>query len=821
MSRMTPAFQRWLTCLLAVTMLGLLPGWSAADDPRTDTSLRFIPDDAAFYASMLNNGKQLDALRNSNLFQTLTSNPAVQLGLMQLQEMMADPGEDYAEIVDFFRVPENKEIFDLLGDSVSQEVFVYGGGGYTEMLSAFQTVYGDIQKKQLDAIANGADPNAAVQKALGDYLVKLDRMPIGELVIGFKVKDTERAQRQLARLEELANLAAENVPELAGKFKRDKVGKADLLSLTLDGSMVPWDDQPLQELKDAGVDQDVIDEIVKKLKKAKLVLSLGTFDDYILLSVAPNNDHLANFGKVKLLIDRPELKGLSHANGRPLTSISYISDALLKSSQSVDEQIDSTAKSFTQLIDTAGVPAEISGQIKSDITDIFNDLKKFTPEPGAVFGYAFMTKDGYEGYGYNWSENIFLDGSKPLTILNHVGGDPIAFVASRTKSAEETYQLLKKIATRTVFYVDSFGVEQMDEESRKIYELVREEALPLLRRLDDVTTNLLLPSVRDGQSAVVIDAQLVKNKWHEAMPTAEIPLPFPEIGYVMGLSSADQFKQAVSGYIEIGRDAIGKIREVTPEGIPPFEVPPPMVRSYDFGDIYFYQIPPEVGLNKLIAPNAGISDDTLTLTMLPRQTKRLLESKPPRVGNDLISMDKPLASAVHFNFERLLKAIEPWVYYAVEEGSKEDLEGQLKDLTEDFGGGLGLGGGDFEAAPEFEIPGDLEEPEQDSENEPRKDDDGDEADGDDAVEEFGVEDTEGEPTEGEPTEGEPTEGEPTEEELEEKEEQRKFTVQLINQQVKEVFKVLRCFKSFTAVTYMEDDATVTRMKWQFQDLPAE
>ena len=46
-------------------------------------------------------------------------------------------------------------------------------------------------------------------------------------------------------------------------------------------------------------------------------------------------------------------------------------------------------------------------------------------------GLSFLADRGVEGYRYAWGGHDRLDGSKPLGLLEHVGGNPILGVVVR------------------------------------------------------------------------------------------------------------------------------------------------------------------------------------------------------------------------------------------------------------------------------------------------------------------------------------------------------------------------------------------------------
>src|SRR6516162_3206444 len=95
----------------------------AGDVSKVDCSLKFIPADAAFYTTMLRNQEQMDIVTNSKAWAKLRSMPAVQLGLMAMRSQSNNP--QVAPFMQIFQQPENQQLLSLLGDMISQEIFVY------------------------------------------------------------------------------------------------------------------------------------------------------------------------------------------------------------------------------------------------------------------------------------------------------------------------------------------------------------------------------------------------------------------------------------------------------------------------------------------------------------------------------------------------------------------------------------------------------------------------------------------------------------------------------------------------------------------------
>src|SRR5262249_40064101 len=145
------------------------------------------------------------------------------------------------------------------------------------------------------------------------------------LVIGFRLKDTKAADRQLQRLDQVLERVAVH-PLLVGRLKRVKVKGRNFLSLTLDGKMVPWDQIPIQDLEQK---EGEYDALIKKVKDFKLTISLGVRDDSLLLALGESFGSLDRLGgRGPKLVDRTEMQALARFQDKPLTSVSYVSRSL-------------------------------------------------------------------------------------------------------------------------------------------------------------------------------------------------------------------------------------------------------------------------------------------------------------------------------------------------------------------------------------------------------------------------------------------------------------------------------------------------------------
>ena len=670
----------WPTALAAV--VGLAPGVRAADLDKVDAALRLLPADTAFYSGMLHNKEQLQALTGSKAWAKLNALPAVKFARQTIDAQLANAQDPRAAaVLQSLRQPENQELLAMLGDAVSGEVFVYGGEtvqGFVELLSRVNGAgrFGPALA-MMTGQAAGKNPNEIQARyylhVLGQN-VELIRAP--DLVFGFKVTDEKRVERQLKRLEDLVqSLGPMLPPPLQNRFKRAKVGDASFLNFTVDGSLVPWDQIPIKDYEEKDGE---FDPLLKKLRSTKLSLSLGVHHGYLLLALGESPAGIARIGGPgERLSARPEFKPLAKFGDRRLTSIGYISKSLRQKSGLSAKDLDAMAADLQSALGHAKLPEDKVQAINKDLERLARDLKKNLPELGPSVEFSFLSDRGHEGYTYDYGTHPALDGGKPLTILEHAGGDPIFVGAVRGKSDPAAYKTLVKWIKVAYGHAEDIIQANLDDEQREKYKEVAKELFPLLKRLDEITGNLLLPSLADGQAAFVLDARWKSKQWHEQAPATPAAMPMFEIGLLLGVSNAEQFEKAMASYRALANDAIAKAKQMAPPGqIPDVEIPAPQTESVKGGKLVWYPIPPEIGLDKQVSPTAGLSRRVAILTLSRGHTERLLAPTPLKAtGGPLGDAKRPLAAASCFNFNALVSGATPWVMFGVETAKLPPLPG--------------------------------------------------------------------------------------------------------------------------------------------------
>jgi hypothetical protein len=695
--------------LLALCLL-IAPRAQAAE--KHGNSLDLIPADASFYSGSLRMKEQVDILLSSKAWARLLEMPAVKMALGMAKAELEKPGGPKEQWDRSMENPDNQRLVEVLKEMVSEEAFVYGDKQFADSLALLVDVinvaqYSPLFNKLANQGADTDDDKVALMALLQTLSDNLDRLKVPDLVIGFKINDPAKADLQIRRLETLINVVVQllTINELKDRFGRVSVGGHDFIELRLDGRLVPWEELPFGEYAE---DPGDYEKLKQHLRSMKLVIDLGVRDGYVLFSIGDSNEHLVNLGKGELLINRPEMKALREAliaassgadgaSGTPskkLVGVGYASKEMNAFVTGKDEDIDELLDMARQFVPYTDLDDEVQKRILADAEALANEIKQLIPEPGPSASFSFLTPRGYESYSYNWTQNQLMDDSKRLTLLDHVGGNPVLAVIARSKYSPEQYDMVVKWAKKGYGYFEEFGLPRMPPEEQAKFRHVAQLAIPLLRRIDAATRNDLIPGLADGQAGLVVDADITSMRWHSGMPSLGKPLPAPEIALVFGVSDEERVKKAFGEYKAVAQAAVDKISELNPEAIPKgFQIPPPQSRVASDGQVYWYPVPKssDFHVDPQVQPAVGLSKNVAVVSTSIQQVERILAPTPLARKSDVITARKTAGSALCFDFPALVDAVRPWAELAVaqhaSESDDENADAQAKAIIEQIGTG--------------------------------------------------------------------------------------------------------------------------------------
>ena len=468
----------------------------------------------------------------------------------------------------------------------------------------------------------------------------------------------------MARLEKHVMPLVEQVPELKGRLKRTKIGAGDFLTLSLDGTMVPWHEIPIKEIEE---EPGEFDEVFKKLKAMKLTVSLGVSGKYALFGIGETTQHLAKFAPGNdRLTGRAEFKPLARFADRRITSLNYVSKDLQVQLALTDKDVNEMVEFAKAMLPQAELTEEQQARVSKDLEEFARDVRHYLPKPGASLSFAFLTEQGQESYGYDWGESNTRDASKPLTLLNHVGGTPLMAAVNRAKYSPSDYQLVVKWIRIFHRHFEEFVVPKMEPDQQASYDKFMKGAVPLFKRLDETTSKYLLPALADGQTGIVVDGKLTSQQWVTMLPPTETALPMLEVALVLGVSDAAKLRQAAGEYWDVAKKMLVVIREAGGEDVPEVELPDPEVKKGKGGELFSFPLPLMIPLDKKLTPTAGLSDKVAVLTLSNEHAERLLTSTVLKIdGGVLTDTNRKLAGATIVDWAATVDAVTPWVDMAV------------------------------------------------------------------------------------------------------------------------------------------------------------
>ena len=646
---------RFFGLLLASLCSGIL--YAAEPAEQLAGSLKFVPATASAYSAALRNRETFEAIAKSKAWKKLREMPIVQKAWDALQ---SEPEftEALDQIKEFFADEQNKELLALLGEMVGDEVFFYSDEQWPKVASLAMQIQTAMNYGPMFAQITGNDPQLAQVRAVLDSLdAHRDQLKMPHTVIGFKVRDKQRAEAQLKRLETLASAGAAMVPELQGRVQTKKIGDTSYLSLALDGGMIPWDEIPIGDFED---NPGQYSKLVAKLKAMKFVVGIGLREDYILLSIGESLEPMAKFGQGPKLVERPEFKQLIPFLKQRVNGIGYASQEFRTALERGSDQIAFFKTELTKLLETAQLPDATKKRIQTDLDGLAADLNKGLPAMGAELMVSFNTARGIEGFMYDWSERPVVDSAKPLTLLQHVGGAPLAFSVSRHKPTTAGYETLVKWVKVGHTYFEDFALPIFGNEERASYEKFMKFFSPLLGRIDQTTRTKLFPALADGQFAFVLDAHIASKQWIKALPPTNEALPMFEPALVGGVSDEELLTKAMTEYRDALNDFFSSFNlEDNPLAL--VRVPDPEMKELATGTVYSYNYLELAGLDKQITPNAGLSKDVAVLSISPKQTDHILTATPLAIPGLLEDAKRPLAGASYFNCAGTVDALAPWI----------------------------------------------------------------------------------------------------------------------------------------------------------------
>ena len=719
----------------AVTLGGAMTRVDAAESLES-SGVAMIPSDAAFVSSTLRVREQYDRFVKSNAFAALRKLPFVTRAIDAAEEQKIQPGSPLSILSTFMELPENEQALELLDDMISTDTFIYGepscvtfvqlikkiqqaqnAAGVLRLASGDASVGGfevdileGIDQEEMDEDEDDDEKGAAdtrnrvrakpvrfqaadaAEQISADELAarlvvktlseNIDLIVVPDVVWGFKTTKLAAASSQLKRIEVLVKLITQANPALADSLERRKIAGGEVVTFTVkpDANLIR---EAIPGLEDH--EQD-LEKVFDKIEGLELVIGVGVIGDRVILTIGDSIDHLEKLvvsgsGRTPLLATKP-FEPLRAMKDKPLTGISYLSEAMQKALAPSAADIEQLADLSDTIADLADLPDGAADEARRSLGKVAEGYKRRLPQPGPWMAFSFLGEQGYEGYVWDWSKNLPFDGSKRLGLLEHAGGAPLAVAAFRVKNDPGQFEDFASWADMGWAFFRKYLVPKADVDDQEKIEEVNEHLAPLGSKFVAILRTKILPSLADSQIAFVIDGKSSTKRPHQSLPSATEPLPLVEPAIVLGLSDPKLFREGMSDLFELSDEVVDAVREMNPDALPAeYRVPEPVKSKLDGGTLWSYPLT-NSGLDEKVQPSIGVSDTAAVLSLIPKQAGRLLLKTRLETGSQLSKFEEPLVGAAALDFAGLVDAIQPWVVYLTRYGCAQQRDGTVDPESE-------------------------------------------------------------------------------------------------------------------------------------------
>lgn len=683
--------QAVMLLVLASTFLLGLPKFAAAQSVFDESSLKFVPADAAFYTSSLRHREMFDAFVKSRAYAELAATPFAKMIEAAFIEGFTESGngspEDvWANMEEVMGEEQLANLVDFLIDISSHEMFVYGGPDFV--------VWADVVSKglaspALDTLADDSENLSEQQRAMlleqvEDLLdEQLHRLKIPDLVIGFRVEDPELARKHVELMHagiSLGMLGGDVPMPIRTGYRRFEIGEANWLSLRLKGSQLPIDDLKADLDGDDPFSAMVGGRLLDHAAEQEFMVGIGMYDDYLMISIGDSLEHVESLANGDKLADRVEFEKLKPYAEEAFVGIYYGSDALAKvaDQQTAEEVLGDLAEVVIGAVaEELDDPEAFTANVRADAERLGEQIDTVATPPAAILGFSFMTDRGFESMNISWAQSPLTIGDRPLSILDHIGDEPFLFHAAHTSASVESFEQLQEWGKRIDWYLGEYGPTLMDESDFEDYLEFRQHVSLYLGPFMQATVESLLPAVEGGETAFVIDLNNKKDQWVPFAPPAPLPLPLPELALICSIKDRDQFLAAMSEYDRLAHELFAEIEANSGEDFPEELVFPAYTQENVGGaDVFYYPFDEleAMGLDDAFRPNLAVTDDLAVFSLSTVHAQRLLKEAGVEEVGPFKRLQKPLVSASGCNFVRLADLLDAWFQYALQEGIFEDLD---------------------------------------------------------------------------------------------------------------------------------------------------
>jgi len=580
----------------------------------------------------------------------------------------------------------------------AHELFVYGDNRIVPFVQTLSAYYDEVSAAAIDS-ANQENPDELWKtfEAIGDK--HLRGLEVPTIVLGAITEDPEVFVGFLELMNTgFQQMVRENPTEMqllekAVRFHSEGTGSADRFAWF--GLEIAGDELPLDQLKEVDPELEPLLGAIRPLFAGKrFALAFAVRGQAVLMTFGPSFEHLRKLGVGPLLVDQPLLEPLRQArtSGQPLCLAGFRSTEFARMSGST---WSSWARGASYLVNQAiaGTDSELLSEaeklelvkkFEAESEQCARELEALESKPGASLAYGLLSREGIEGYVFEFDQPIDPVGTQKLQLPNQLVGPPLFAMFNRNQANAEHWKIIGKYLEKLFAGLEEYGpLLAEDLERAEISAIVLERLAPLLQSLSKTTLTELMPEIAGREWGIIVDLSLTKNQWHREMPAASKPLPVPGTVVLMQFQNRAVVQQVGTAYLAAARKLLQDIKDLGTSDIPSsLEIPDPVIESLPDGEEHGFPLPTSLGFVPECKPHVVISEKMLAIGYFPEQTAGLLqnpnESEPSQADSSNSSRNdwlfgpagdtaRPTSGVLLFDNHQVADLLESWLNYGLEQ----------------------------------------------------------------------------------------------------------------------------------------------------------
>ncbi len=591
-------------------------------------SADFLPDDVSVYLAVFDLRPRAERVWDSNAVRHLRRQPQIQQGLDELRN-----APFWGEVREELEAdPELQNLFDVLADAASHELFVAAGADFTDVVRALQRI---SLVSNIAGIASALDA-ATEPLMVNTVLEHREDLRVPSVLAGFKLADVPKARQAIDHW----------VPKIeeapVGRLETREIGDDTFYVFELTGDDIPDDvkREMATDFLESGIPFAQGRALLEWLGGLRLVLAVGIRDGYLLLSVGSDIGLVERWGEAPSLAASATFEPLrTHAHSAP-GDISYQSEDVTRAGTISPALLRDAFEKAAPLI--AQADETLEERIIADIDNVAALLDDAMRPPMGQLAFSFE-RAGIESYKFEWpAEGSVLDPREPLSIIEHRTADPLIYTAARLKPISGVYDLLATVAQLGEGYLEDFLKPELSPEEAGFYAAAMEIVRPLFPELDAAIREDLIPAADATELMAVLDGR-GRLPGIPDLPPGVDRFDLPRLALALRLHDVEQFKRGISRCADAINEAIDKARRDLQAPFPEeFAIPRPVQRQVHGHTMYYWPIS-GIELSADLTLCALFVDDVLVLstsTLLAAETVPRQDPPPPVQ----VELDRPAGS---------------------------------------------------------------------------------------------------------------------------------------------------------------------------------